>query len=333
VGSTFLRLRTSLDAAGLLDTAGQPPAAPGLLTLLPSDAAQLEKLERLAPTRLPVLLGGESGAGKEVVARAVHTLSQRPGPFVAVNCGGLSSTLIESELFGYRKGAFSGALEDRPGLVRTSDHGTLFLDEVGDLPSGAQATLLRVLQESEVVPVGGTRPVKVDLRVVAATHRDLAAMVEQGTFRADLLARLSGFLLRLPPLRARREDLGWIIAALIRRHAAEPASVSFSVEATRLLLTHEWPLNVRELEKTLLAAITLAAGGQVECAHLPAGLGAPTPAPALDAEDQALRAQLVGLFQAHAGNVSAVADAMGKARFQIQRWMKRLQIDAATFRK
>ena len=154
-----------------------------------------------ARSQVPVLVSGETGTGKELIASAIHQLSGRPGPFVAVNCGAIAPNLVESELFGYRKGAFSGALEDRPGLVRSSEHGTLLLDEIGDLPLAAQAALLRVLQESEVLPVGGTRPVKVDLRVVAATHRDLGALAAQDRFRRDLLARLDGARIMLPALR------------------------------------------------------------------------------------------------------------------------------------
>src|SRR5262249_24796529 len=154
---------------------------------------QLAALARIASMPIPVLLLGESGTGKEVLARAVHTLSGRSGAFVAVNCGGLSASLIESQLFGHVKGSFTGAGRDEPGLVRAADRGTLFLDEIGDLPLAAQAALLRVLQEREVVPVGGARPVAVDLRVVAATHRPLEKMAAKGDFRADLLARLSGY--------------------------------------------------------------------------------------------------------------------------------------------
>src|SRR5262249_41268985 len=158
--------------------------------------------------------------------------SGRPGEFVAVNCAALPQTLVESELFGYRKGAFSGAAEDRTGLIRSADRGTLFLDEIGDLSPPAQAVFLRVLQESEVLPVGATRPVKVDIRLLAATHRNLEALVAENRFRADLLARISGLTLSLPPLRERREDLGLIIGMLLRRHFSDRAEqVSLASEA------------------------------------------------------------------------------------------------------
>ena len=147
-----------------------------------------------------MLIEGESGTGKEVIARAIHGMSGRQGAFVPVNCGALPENLVESELFGYKKGAFSGAQTDHPGLVRSADGGTLFLDEIGDLPASSQAALLRVLQEKEVMPVGGTRAVAIDLRVVAATHRDLDDMVAEGSFRHDLFARLAGFRVTVPPL-------------------------------------------------------------------------------------------------------------------------------------
>src|SRR5437588_230906 len=188
-------------------------------TLSPVCRCQRARVGLGARARIPVLLLGETGTGKELIARAVHDLSGRTGPFLAVNCGALPETLVESELFGYRKGAFSGAYEDRPGLVRSSDKGTLLLDEIGSLPLPAQAALLRVLQEEEVVPVGATRPLRVNLRVVAATHEDLGVLASQELFRADLLARLSGFTLDLPPVRERREDVGLFLTSLLRKLA------------------------------------------------------------------------------------------------------------------
>jgi transcriptional regulator of acetoin/glycerol metabolism len=344
-GHTLLLLREDLPApgqtAGLVDAAQMVVPAPGLATLLPALSEEFGKLVLVAPTKVPIVLGGESGVGKEVVASVVHRLSGRAGPFQAVNCGAIARTLVESELFGYRKGAFSGADEDRPGLVRSADRGTLFLDEIGDLPLPAQATLLRVLQESEVVPVGGTRPAKVDFRLVAATHRSLEELAAKKEFRADLLARLAGFALSLPPLRERREDLGLLVAALLRRHLADRAgSISFTSDAARALLCYDWPLNVRELEKCLTTAAVLSRGGRIELSHLPSVLGAalhtPRPAPetsAFSAEEQDLRSRLVALLESHGGNVTAVADAMGKARNQIHRWMRRFAIDPERYRR
>jgi DNA-binding NtrC family response regulator len=351
LGHTFLLFRETApapDAPPWTDAAELWPAAPGLATLAPALEVELAQLPAIARSPVSVLVRGETGTGKEVIASAIHGLSGRPGSFVAVNCGALSKTLVESELFGYRKGAFSGADQDRPGLVRSADRGTLFLDEIGDLPATAQAALLRALQEHEVLPVGDIRPAKVDLRVVVATHRDLEAMVARNEFRADLLARIAGFRLELPPLRERREDLGLLIAALLPRHAAERAgSMHFSCHAARALLLYRWPLNVRELEQCIAGAAALTAS-EVELSHLPAPIRAAaaagpvaapqapqsvepprtarTPRP-LSAEEAQRRERLVALLRAHGGNVTAVARELGKARFQVQRWLKRYGLD------
>ncbi|HEY6909242.1 MAG TPA: sigma 54-interacting transcriptional regulator [Myxococcales bacterium] len=336
IGHSFFVFRAAFPV-DLVPASGQEDW-PG--SLQPAYAAQLRALERAAPTSLPIVVRGETGTGKEVLARRVHARSGRPGAFQAINCAALPSTLIESELFGYRKGAFSGATEDRPGLVRGADDGTLFLDEVGDLPLPAQGALLRVLQESEVLPVGGTRAVAVDFRLVVATHRDLEAMAAAGQFRPDLLARMSGLSVTLPPLRERKEDLGSLVAALLRRLAPDRAeSVRFTVPAARALFRYEWPLNVRELEKALALALTLSPDGLIDLAHLPPPLRtlSPPPSPeasvaALPAEELQRREELVALLREHRGNVTAVARVLGKARVQVQRWMRRYRIQPAIFR-
>ena len=320
------------DSPGWVDAAARQPVSPGMATLVPSLELALARLARVAPSDVTVMIRGETGTGKEVLARAIHTLSRRRGDFVAINCGALTETLIESELFGHRKGAFSGATEDTMGLVRLAHGGTLLLDEIGDLPPSSQAAFLRVLQEREVMAVGGTRPVPVDLRVVSATHRDLEDLVARGRFRSDLLARVSGFRVDLPPLRERREDLGLLIGALVRRLVGDAAeAVSFTEAAARAMFRHGWPHNVRELEKTLGAAIVLADGRPIDLVHLGEAVRA---APAVDPDlgDEELRAQLVDLLARHGGNISAVARAMGKARMQIHRWMRRFDIDPSSFR-
>ncbi|MCA1829779.1 MAG: sigma 54-interacting transcriptional regulator [Myxococcales bacterium] len=301
-------------------------------TLIPSFAADLEKAALVAKSRLSILLQGETGTGKEVLAAHLHRVSGRPGPFVPVNCGALPATLVESELFGYRKGAFTGALEDRPGLVRSSDGGTLLLDEIGDLPLPAQAALLRVLQEEEVTPLSSTRAHKVDLRVIAATHRDLPVLAKEGKFRADLLARLSGFVARLPPLRERREDLGLLTAAILRKAGFE---TSLSVEAARALFSYAWPGNVRELEKSLQSAAVLSRGETIELEHLPDSVytvNEPPDAP-LAADEQKRKDELAAMLREHAGNVTQVARALGKARQQVQRWLRRYGLDPLSFRR
>jgi hypothetical protein len=224
----------SRDAPGDVDATVLPSSPLGLRTLVPSLAEKFAMLARIGASDVSVIVHGESGTGKELVARGVHQLSGRTGTFVAVNCGALPAALVEGEIFGHKKGAFSGAIEDRPGLVRAAHRGTLFLDEIGDLPLSAQPAFLRVLQEREVVPVGATQSSRVDVRFVCATHRNLEVLVAEGKFRADLLARLSGFTLDLPPLRDRREEIGMIAADLLARmHPQRASSVRFSLEARR----------------------------------------------------------------------------------------------------
>ena len=342
LGHSFFVFREALPRAepALIEQRALKPLARGMATLSPAFALELERVATFARSQVPVLVSGQTGTGKELIASAIHQLSGRPGPFVAVNCGAIAPNLVESELFGYRKGAFSGALEDRPGLVRSSEHGTLLLDEIGDLPLATQAALLRVLQESEVLPVGGTRPVKVDLRVVAATHRDLGALAAQDRFRRDLLARLDGARIMLPALRERREDFGLILSALMAKTGEMARDLIFSADAARALLLHSWPLNVRELEKCLASAVLLARDGRVELEHLRETVfGVPKPvappqgvAPeGLREAGRRLREQLIELLRANGGNVTAAARMMGKARTQVQRWLRRFEIDPASF--
>jgi transcriptional regulator of acetoin/glycerol metabolism len=344
-GHTFFVFREHRAVPRAIELGPGPDEVGGLATFSVPFGAELARLASVTRSDVPVLLRGETGTGKEVAARAVHTLSQRAGAFVAVNCGGLPANLVEAELFGSRKGAFTGAEGDREGLVRAAHGGTLFLDEVGDLPLGSQPAFLRVLQEREVLPVGATKAVPVDFRLVAATHRDLEGMTQDERFRADLLARVSGFTLALPPLRDRPEDLGLLLQALLPRAGAS-AAVRLGCEAARALMLHHWPFNVRELERALGAALALAETGPVALEHLPAelrrpdapgsplGPALPKPGPSVptDPEDAALRARLVGALAKHRGNVSAVARELGKARMQIQRWLRRFDLDPETFR-
>jgi len=345
LGHSFFLFRDGMPAladepSDLMATELRAPA-PGLVTLSAPLAHQFRTLAQVAASAVSVVIRGDSGTGKELIARAVHRLSGRGGAFVAVNCGSLPETLVETELFGYRKGAFSGANEDRPGLIRSADRGTLFLDEIGDLPLASQAAFLRALQEQEVTPVGATKPVPVDFRLCAATHRDLDRLVEGGAFRGDLFARISGFAVTLPPLRERREDLGLIVGTLLRRlHPERAETVTFSSDAARALFAHEWPLNVRELEKALQAAVVLAGDEPVALWHLPESVRAASLEPSssgggpkpLSEADRTLRGELEALLREHQGNISAVARAMGKARMQIQRWVKRFALDPASYR-
>jgi sigma-54 dependent transcriptional regulator, acetoin dehydrogenase operon transcriptional activator AcoR len=304
----------------------------GLATLSPALGAEMRELAAVARSAVAVVLQGETGTGKEVAARAVHALSGRSGPFVAVNCGGIPPALVASELFGVTRGAFSDAREDRPGLVRAAHTGTLFLDEIGDLPLEVQVAFLRVLQEREVLPIGQVRPVPVDVRVISATHRPLPELVAAGKFREDLWARLNGYAAQLPPLRERRQDLGLIVAALLRRLARAPERVTFQPDAMRALLLSAWPRNVRELEKRLEAALVLACDKPIERRHLGDLAAAPARAPASAAEE-ARRRELERLLEEHAGNLSAVARALGRDRAQVRRWLARYGLDAGSFKR
>jgi sigma-54 dependent transcriptional regulator, acetoin dehydrogenase operon transcriptional activator AcoR len=255
---------------------------------------------------------------------------------VGINCAQLTATLVESELFGHTKGAFTGADVAKPGLIRAAHGGTLMLDEIGDLPLPLQAAFLRVLQESEVLPVGATQPVRVDFRVISATHRNLDQLVNEDRFRSDLHARLSGLRLTLPSLRERREDLAILIGAVLRNMRAE--GVTFTRDAMRALFLYSWPRNIRELEKALELALTLRADAPLDVVHLPESVrsfrpqgSSPEDVSKMDALTQ--KDRLVRLLQEHGGNVSAVAREMGVARMQIQRWLKRFGLDASSFRR
>jgi pSer/pThr/pTyr-binding forkhead associated (FHA) protein len=331
----FERMPIESEAPGMLElTPSDGP--PGFTTLMPSWNGEIQRLRQIASSEIPMLIEGESGTGKEVIARAIHGQSGRGGAFVPVNCGALPDNLVESELFGYKKGAFSGAQSDHPGLVRSADGGTLFLDEIGDLPANSQAALLRILQEKEVMPVGGTRAVPIDLRVVAATHRDLDDMVAEGSFRHDLFARLAGFRVTVPTLAERRTDLGILIGALHTR-LFPVDHPGFDIDAARLLLRYPWPLNVRELEQAMATAQVLAGAELVRAEHLPDSVrtgrppGAPRPV-VLSETDQKVRDQVVAALREHQGNVSAVARALDKDRKQIQRWIKRFGLDPGSYR-
>ncbi len=229
-------------------------------------------VRKVAPYRTTVLVLGEAGVGKELVSQAIHRESPRAdGPFVAVNCGAIPEALLESELFGHVKGAFTDATSDRRGLFEAAHGGTLFLDEIGELPLHLQVKLLRALQEGEIRRVGDTSPRAVDVRVVAATSRDLGAMVEEGTFRQDLLYRLDVLTVRIPPLRERRDDIGPLVAHFVTRTNARlgTAIEGVSPEAMEVLRAYDWPGNVRELENTIEHAAVMAEGRLIQAADLP----------------------------------------------------------------
>jgi DNA-binding NtrC family response regulator len=238
----------------------------------------LAVVERVAPTNSTVLLGGESGVGKDMIARAIHQHSRRAaGPFIKINSTAIPENLLESELFGYEKGAFTGAMTAKPGKFELADKGTIFLDEIGDVPAAIQAKLLRVLQEREFEHLGGTKTLKVDVRVVAATNQDLRAALEQGTFREDLYYRLNVVPINIPPLREHKEDIPYLVDHFLARLARESAKpiTGLTPAAMRLLMDFHWPGNVRELENIIERAVALSTGAMLDVGdiRLDVGLG------------------------------------------------------------
>jgi len=323
------------------DPAAPEAARPALLAAaahggwpVAADAQSLALLtlaERISASDIPVLLEGPTGTGKEVLARFVHRLSPRAeGPFVAVNCAAMPEAMLEALLFGHRKGAFTGAAEAGEGLFRAADGGTLLLDEIGELPLALQAKLLRALQEGEVLPLGATRPLKVDVRIIAATNRDLAAEAAAGRFREDLLYRLNVFPLRIPALRDRPGDIAALAFGMLLRHTPQPVPGALrqpgwiDADALALLEAHPWPGNVRELENVIRRALLLSGEADtigaehivfdtaVRAANEP--LVAPAGRPARTLSDVAFASEAQAILAAlasHDGNRSATARALG----------------------
>jgi two-component system, NtrC family, response regulator AtoC len=297
----------------------------------------LRVISRLKDTRTPVLIAGESGTGKELVARAIHFRgSFATRPFVAVDCGSLVPTLIESELFGYEKGAFTGAIKSKHGLFEAANGGTIFLDEVGELPLEMQAKLLRVLQEKEVRPVGGNESVKVDVRVIAATNRDLEAAYRNGTFRKDLYFRLNVVTVHLPALRERRSDIPMLVHWFLDQFApGEPVQVTSA--AMRCLLQYDWPGNVRELENCIERAIALGDRHSIDVSDLPPTIAegpiegepsaeiVPVGLSTTDLEDLE-RATIQRVFEQVKGDKAMAGKMLGISRATLYRKLKRYNI-------
>ena len=294
----------------------------------------LRMISRLKDTRTPVLITGESGTGKELVARAIHFRGPfAKQPFVAVDCGSLVPTLIESELFGYEKGAFTGALKSKPGLFQAADGGTIFLDEIGELPLELQAKLLRVLQEKEVRPVGSNQRLKVDVRVIAASNRDLESEYRKGTFRKDLYFRLNVVTVHLPALRERRSDIPILVHWFLDRYAPGRA-VQIMSPAMKCLLYYGWPGNVRELENSIERAIALGDGRAIDVNDLPPAIASasqdtaspgPAPTSSTDLEDIE-RATIERVFEQVKGDKSLAGKMLGISRATLYRKLKRYNI-------
>jgi DNA-binding NtrC family response regulator len=284
--------------------------------------------ERVAQSTLSVLLLGETGSGKEVLAQSIHRASPRAdGPFIALNCAALTESLLESELFGHEKGAFTGALQARPGLFEAAAGGTLFLDEIGDMPLSTQVKLLRVLEDRHVVRVGGRTPIAVDARFIAATHRDLEDEAERGAFRQDLYFRLAGITLDVPPLRARTGEIAELAQLFARRAGADlgrSPTPTLAPETLALLLRHRWPGNVRELRNVIERAVVLATGPSLLPEHLPTKLRATAhsvPPPA-EAPREQLKRDMAAIEKQHisdaldraGGNQTLAAELLGISR-------------------
>jgi two-component system response regulator HydG len=281
----------------------------------------LKLAEHVAPTESTVLIQGESGTGKEVVARYIHNLSTRAdGPFMSINCGALPENLLESELFGHVKGSFTGAVRDKQGLFAAARGGSFFLDEVGEMPASLQVKLLRVLQEREAIPVGATEAIPVDVRIIAATNRDLEEEIRRGNFRSDLFYRLNVIALNLPPLRDRRDDLLLLLEAFLQAMAQEGGTEpkALSSDALDAVMVYEWPGNVRELENALEHAVVLSRGSLIEAGALPERITKRRKEP-LVAErsyrnptlEVIERAYIMWVLQAEGGNKTRAAEVLG----------------------
>ncbi|MDQ3370010.1 MAG: sigma-54 dependent transcriptional regulator [Myxococcota bacterium] len=328
-------------------------------SMLVGTSAAMRKLRaaiaRLGSQDVSILIQGESGTGKELVARALHDRGlRRARRFVALNCGAIPESLIDSELFGHTKGSFTGATMDRPGVFVEADGGTLFLDEIGDMPLGVQSRLLRVLQESEVRPVGGSGVRKIDVRVIAASHVELGSAVEQSRFRQDLYYRLNVVVLAVPPLRERLDDLPLLAAHFLRKHGGT-SPPSLAPDALEVMATYGWPGNVRELENALMHAIALHHGDVIGPESLPVQISARTRAsspvlkpavetaegdeellPLTEAKRRAStayeRAYLVRVMERAKGSVSEAARLSGLDRTNFRRLLQRHGLDATAFK-
>jgi transcriptional regulator with PAS, ATPase and Fis domain len=275
-------------------------------------------LPDIADSPSTVLIEGESGTGKELFAGAIHRLSpRRRKPFVAVNCGALPDTLLESELFGYKAGAFTDAKKDKPGRFAAAEGGTLFLDEVGDVSQAMQVRLLRFLQERVYEPLGSVTPVRADVRIVAATHRDLALLVKERTFREDLYYRINIVKLQIPPLRERLEDIPLLVEHFVDRfNSIQGKDVAgVSDDALSCLMAHDYPGNVRELENIIERAFILCRSGQIESRHLPESVSRPAPGDGpsgdLDSFRQLEASFLMSALRRHGWNRARTAEALG----------------------
>jgi two-component system NtrC family response regulator len=310
----------------------QPDALSGLITRDPEMLRICRMIEKVAGSTATVMLLGESGTGKEVLARGLHEASPRKaGKFVAINCAAIPDNLLESELFGYEKGAFTGAAKTTPGRIETAHKGTLMLDEIGDLPMALQAKLLRFLQERSIERIGGRQEIPVDVRIVCATHQDLAAQIRDGRFREDLYYRLAEIVVNIPPLRERVGDAALLAHAFVRRYAQEQrrGSIGLAEDAVRAIERHAWPGNVRELASCVKRAVIMAEGNRITSEDLGLAVAEkstedPNPFDLRAARDEAERRTVVAAMGRSNGNIAKAAELLGVSRPTLYDLMNRL---------
>jgi two-component system response regulator GlrR len=331
-------LRALLQKALSQSQAAQPGDwAKDIITRSPEMLNVLDQAYRIAQREVSVLISGASGTGKELLANAIHKASNRSDkPFVAINCGALPENLLESELFGHAKGAFTGAVAAHPGLFREADGGTLFLDEIGDMPMTLQVKLLRALQERQIRPVGSSKHVDIDVRIISATHKDLHKEMEEGTFREDLYYRLNVVNLKLPSLKSRSEDIPLLARSLLQQSAQRHGvNVSqFSDDAMQQLVTSSWPGNVRQLVNVVEQCVALTQTPVIPLHLVEQALSAtkqswPTLTEARDAFEQQYLHKLLKMTD---GNVTRAAELAGRNRTDMHKLMKKHELDAADFR-
>ena len=309
-----------------------------IITQNPAMEELLKQAQRIAQSEVSILIQSDSGTGKELLARAVHNASPRyEKPFVPINCAAIPDNLLESELFGHRKGAFTGADCNHTGLIEAADGGTLFLDEIGDMPLEFQAKLLRVLQEGEVRPVGATQSIPVDVRVISATHTDLDAAIQAGTFREDLYYRLNVVMLELPPLSERREDISLLanhFLQQLRKRSENCVAKSFSPEAMEVLMTAPWPGNIRQLINVVEQVAVLTVTPIISEAQINKALRGKTGeiVPLADAQSEFERNYLVRILQMTQGNVTLAARLAKRNRTEFYKLLNRHQLEPKIFR-
>lgn len=324
VGTALLMIQAPFEAEAVSEPTEPRTDESGIVIGDRTMASLYQLAERVAKSTINVLLLGETGVGKDVLARRIHALSPRTEkPFLPLNCGALPDQLLESELFGHEKGSFTGAVEAKQGLLEAADGGTVFLDEVGELPMSIQVKLLRVLEERQARRVGGIRSREFDIRFIAATNRDLSEAVQAGTFRADLFYRLNGISLYIPPLRQRVGEIGELTRTFVEKfskQAARETVPTVTDEATAWLKAYPWPGNIRELQNSIERAVLLATGDDITLEHLPTGQqavpGAPTVSlggkPAADEDPE--RARIIDALEQVAGNQTRAAKLLGISR-------------------